>query len=207
MVKSFFLLLTLFVTMYSNAQNDIVITGGMHTVDVTAENLNFNSDSFSLKFENASYGFHFGGGLRISFGGFYLQPELIFNSNKANFKFTDFKASSAYDSIRTEKYQYLDIPLILGIKFSILRLLAGPVAHFFLNNTSELTDIGGYSDKFKTATFGYQAGIGFDYKFLSIDIRHEGNFSKYGDHIQFFGTKLKNSNSASRLMASLSIRF
>jgi hypothetical protein len=195
------------ITLALNAQNDIMISGGMHTVDVTADNLNFNSDSFSLKFENASYGFHFGAGLRISFGGFYLQPELIFNSNKANFKFNDFKASAAYDSIKTEKYQYLDIPFILGIKFSILRLLAGPVAHIFLNNTSELTDIKGYSDKFKTATFGYQAGIGFDYKFLSLDIRHEGNFSKYGEHIQFFGTKLTNSTSASRLMATLSIRF
>ncbi len=194
-----------------SGQIKLVVSGGLHTVDVTSEDFNFfdktNTDSFNLKFENASYGFHFGGGIRISLGNFYLQPELLFNSNKANFKFTDFNTSSTYDSIRTEKYQYLDIPIILGVKLGLLRLNLGPVAHIFLNNTSELLDINGYAEKFKTATFGYQAGIGFDFKFISLDIRHEGNFSKYSDHILFFGSKLNFDNKASRLIGTLSFRF
>ena len=205
MIKFISFFFAFLLTFFAYSQNDIVISGGLHTVDVSAENFPIN-DSFNLEFENASYGFHFGGGFRFNFRNFYLQPEIIFNSNKANFKFTNSSAVSAYDSIRTEKYQYLDIPVILGLKFSIIRLFAGPVAHIFINNSSELTDISGFSDKFKTATFGYQAGLGFDYKFLSLDIRHEGNFSKYGDHIKFFGSKLNFSNSASRLIGTLSIR-
>jgi hypothetical protein len=192
------------------SQNDILISGGLHTVDVGAKDFlitnKSTADSFGLKFENASYGFHIGGGFRFNFRNFYLQPELIFNSNKANFKFTDYNNSKAYDSIRTEKYQYLDIPFIIGLKFSVLRILAGPVAHVFINNSSELINISGYKDKFKTTTFGYQAGIGFDLKFLSLDIRHEGNFSDYGDHINFFGSKLNFDNNASRLIGTLTIR-
>lgn len=193
------------------SQIKFVISGGLHTVDVGTEDLNFTNknttDSFNLKFENASYGFHFGGGIRITLGNFYFQPELIFNSNKANFKFTDFNTTNAYDSIRSEKYQYLDLPLILGVKLGLLRLSVGPVAHIFINNSSDLFDLDGYDDKFKTATFGYQAGIGFDFKFVSLDIRHEGNFSNYGDHIQFFGSKLNFDNKATRLIATLSFRF
>lgn len=193
------------------SQIRLVLSGGLHTVDVTSDDFNFfnkdNTDSFNLKFENASYGLHFGGGIRITLGNFYIQPELLFNSNKAHFKFTDFNATSAYDSIRSEKYQYLDFPLILGVKLGVLRICLGPVAHIFLNNNSELLDISGYEDKFKTATFGYQAGIGFDIKFISIDLRHEGNFSKYNDHIVFFGNKLNFDNKASRLIGTLSIRF
>ncbi len=211
MKKILFVFVILLIHKSAQSQIDIVVSGGLHTVDVGTEDFNFfdksNSDSFNLKFENASYGFHFGAGVRISINNFYFQPQLIFNSNKANFKFKDFNTSSAYDSVRTEKYQYLDIPLILGVKLGVLRLNIGPVAHFQLNSTSDLIDIKGYEEKFKTATFGYQAGLGFDINFISIDILHEGNFSNYGDHIQFFGSKLNFSNKASRLIGTISFRF
>jgi hypothetical protein len=201
------LLLIILIGIRGISQTDILISGGLHTVDVSSSDVIRPNDSLGLKFENASYGFHFGLGFRFNFRNFYIQPELIFNSNKANFIFTDATVKSSYDSLRTEKYQYLDVPLILGLKFSIIRLFAGPVAHFFINNTSELTDIQGYKDKFDAATFGYQVGLGFDYKFLSLDIRHEGNFSNYGDHINFFGEKLDFDNKPTRLIGSLGIKF
>lgn len=209
MVKLFILSAGLLLASTTSAQVDIVVSGGLHTIDVSAEDIRFknSSDSFSLKFENASYGYHFGAGLRLMFNNFYLLPEVIFNSNEANYKFTNFSAISLYDSIKTEKYQYIDVPLIFGVKLSILRIHAGPVAHIFINNKSELTDIQGYSEKFKTATYGYRAGIGFDIAFFSLDLQHEGNFTNYGDHIAFFGNKLNFSKKASRLIGTLSIRF
>ncbi|MBK8484279.1 MAG: PorT family protein [Saprospiraceae bacterium] len=195
----------------AQSQINLIISGGLHSVDVSADDFLITNqsslDSFKLSFEDASYGYHFGAGIRINFGNFYIQPEVLFNSNKANFKFNDFSIPQLVDSVRTEKYQYLDIPVILGLKFGILRLFAGPVAHIFINNSSELTNISGYKDKFNTASFGYQAGIGFDISFIGIDIRHEGNFSKYGDHINFFGKKYNFDKSASRLIGTLSIKF
>ena len=58
----------------------------------------------------------------------------------------------------------------------------------------------------KGATYGYQAGIGFDFSKLSFDVRHEGNFSKYGDHITFFDEKFAFDKKATRLVASLSYK-
>ncbi len=184
----------------------------MHSIDVGPKDFVVTNkselDSFKFSFKNASYGYHFGAGLRINLNNFYLHPEFIFNSNNAHFKINNYNAPQLLDSARNEKYQYLDIPLMLGVKFNIIRFYAGPVAHVFINNKSELTDIEGYKDKFKTATFGYQAGIGFElFKFIGIDIRHEGNFTEYGDHINFFGKQLNFDKKASRLIGSLSIIF
>lgn len=195
----------------AKAQLDVIVLGGLHSVDVGASDFNIkdpnSADSFRLALENASYGFHFGAGLRVNMRNFFIQPELVFNSNKANFKIKDYNQPGFVDSLRTEKYQYLDIPIMLGFKFSVIRLYGGPVAHIFIHNNSELTDIDGYHDKFKTATFGYQAGLGLDLSFIGIDIRHEGNFSKYGDHINFFGRQLPFDKKASRLIGTISLRF
>lgn len=195
----------------AQAQINFILSGGLHSVDVGAKDFiitNKNtSDSFSLAFKNASYGFHFGLGLRLATQKFYFQPEIVFNSNSANFKFKDTTLPGTLDSLKKERYHYIDLPLILGLKLGVLRLYAGPVAHIYINNSSELFDIDGYDDKFKTATFGYTAGIGFDISFIGLDIRHEGNFSNYGDHINFFGSKLNFDDKASRLIGTLSIKF
>lgn len=195
----------------TSAQVNFLLSGGIHSVDVKASDFiitNSNKlDSFQLKLDNASYGYHFGFGIRFRFGQIYLQPELQFNSNKATFKIKEFDFPGTVDSIKTERYQYVDLPVILGLKAGIVRLYAGPVAHFFLKNSSELFDVSGYDDKFSAATFGYQAGIGFDISFIGIDIKHEGNFSNYGDHIRFFGQKLNFDKKASRLMGTVSFKF
>ena len=38
---------------------------------------------------------------------------------------------------------------------------------------------------YKRATFGYQAGLGFDlFKRLTFDLRYEGNLNQFGDQIE-----------------------
>ncbi|MCC6754443.1 MAG: PorT family protein [Saprospiraceae bacterium] len=207
----FVYLLSLVLPIDCIGQVNFFVSGGLHSVDVQAEDFLIidkdKRDSFGLSLEKASYGYHFGAGVRLRFGAFFFQPELIFNSNKAEYKFNDFSVPSLVDSIKTERYQYLDLPLLFGVKAGLVRLYAGPVGHFFLANTSELFDIDGYDDKFRAATFGYQAGLGFDISFIGIDIRHEGNFSAFGEHVRFFGERIHFDHRASRLLGTISIKF
>jgi len=201
----------LFLSSLGFSQINLLIFGGLHSVDVKTSDFiisNKNTlDSFQFKLDNASYGYHFGLGIRLRFNHFYLQPELQFNSNKANFKIKDIDIPGAIDSVKSERYQYVDLPVLIGLKAGLIRLYAGPVAHFFIHNSSDLFDVAGYDDKFSAATFGYQAGIGFDIAFIGIDLKHEGNFSNYGDHINFFGQKLNFDKKASRFMGTLSFKF
>lgn len=164
-------------------------------------------DSFTLSLKDANYGFHFGGFARISIQKFFIQPELVFNSNKTTFKLKEFGQFQTSDSILNERYQRLDIPLMLGVKFSIFRLNAGPVTHIFLNNKSDLTNIQGYEDKFNSATFGYQLGLGFDFGLITFDLRHEGNFNKFGDHINFFNHHFAFDKSETRLIGTFGLKF
>ncbi|MBK9107922.1 MAG: outer membrane beta-barrel protein [Saprospiraceae bacterium] len=211
MNKYFLSFIVLFFGFNAKSQLNLLVYGGLHSVDVKASDFIITNqstlDSFQFALEKASYGYHFGIGLQLKFNHFYIQPELQFNSNKANFKVKDFSVPNTLDSIKSEKYQYIDLPVIIGFKAGLIRLYAGPVAHFFIHNSSELFDVGGYDDKFETATFGYQAGLGFDIGFIGIDIKHEGNFSKYGEHVTFFGKKLKFDKNASRLLGTISFKF
>jgi hypothetical protein len=193
------------------SQVDWGFGGGIHSIDVNAKDIlykdKFNADSFSLKFLNAGYGYHFGLLLRININQVFIQPEVMFNSNSNTYNLRSINSAPLLDSIKKERYNYIDIPLMIGLKLGILRLNAGPVGHFFISSKSDLFDVKGYVDNYKSATFGYQAGIGLDIKAISLDVRHEGNFSKFGDHIEFFGEKFNFDSRPTRLIGTLSIRF
>lgn len=195
--------------MYLNAQTvKYGIKLGISTPDIKpADAKSIMTDSLLLKVNEASYGFHGGGWLRLKFGNFMFQPEVVFNSSKTTYSASAIKGSAIVDSLKTESFKNLDMPLLLGIKLSSLRLHAGPVGHLHLSSTSELTDFKSYSSKFASMTWGYQAGVGLDFGKLGIDLRYEGNFNNYGEHITI-GTKQYNfDKKPTRLLVSMAYAF
>lgn len=156
--------------------------------------LNFGVDKFKFGTQFGAY-FRFGNKI-------FLQPEVLFNSNKTDYKVGE---SSVGEVIKNEKYQYLDIPVLVGFKLGPVRLQGGPVGHYFLNSTSELTDFNGYKANFKQMTWGWQTGLNLGLGRFSVDLRYEGNFSNQGNHITFFGDKYQFANTPSRLILGVNI--
>lgn len=187
------------------------VVGGISTEDIPANELviiNKNGlESFKLSAEQANYGIHFGLFLRGEIGKFYIEPALTFNSNNINYRIEDLNGDQTVTLVKKESYQYLDLPLIMGLKFGILRLGAGPVGHVFIDSSSELFDLSGYRQKFDQMTWGWQANIGLDIWFLRLDLKYEGNFNNYGEHFEFFGERYQFSNRPTRLIASAGITF
>lgn len=173
------------------------------SIDVAGVN---DFQDFKLAVAKANYGVHAGLFTQIKIVGIFIQPEVMFNSNSADFKLSEI-TGQPYDVIKRETYQYLDIPLLIGIKLGPLQLGAGPVGHVFLNSGSELFDINGYSQKFKEFKYGYQANAALVIGKLYIDVRYEGNSSRFGDHIEFFGNQYSFSKTPSRLIGSIGIAF
>lgn len=171
-----------------NKPEDIIIGGGGDT------SLNFGVDKFK-------FGTQFGGYFRFG-NKVFLQPEIMFNSNKTDYKVGE---SSVGEVIKNEKYQYLDIPVLVGFKMGPVRFQGGPVGHYFLNSTSELTDFNGYKARFEQFTWGWQAGLNIGTGRFSADIRYEGNFNNQGDHITFFGDQYHFGNNPARLIVGLNI--
>lgn len=203
-------MLVLVMAVLVSGQVKVGVKGGLSTYDIQPSSLiildQSDVEDFKLELADAKFGLHIGMFFQITAGNFVLQPELIFNSNSVDYTIEDIQGVDDL-LIRDESFQYLDIPLLIGVRMGPLRLNGGPVGHVFINSTSDLFDVGGYDQNFERLTYGWQAGAGLDIWRLHLDFRYEGNFSKFGDHIIFFGKSYSFDNAPSRLIASLGLSF
>lgn len=206
MKKSILFILCLAMGLALQAQVKLGVRLGVATTSLNEEDLS-SLNELDVALKDASYGINGGLVLQINLGNFMIQPEVLFNSSQVDYNVSDV-GNGIVDSLFKEKFQNLDIPILLGYKLGgFLRLHAGPVGHLLINSTSELTDIQGYKEKFNNFTWGWQAGFGIDIGKLMIDMRYEGNFNKYGDHFEFFGTEYEFDQSPARFLVSLGYLF
>jgi hypothetical protein len=176
------------------------LKGGVNSqVEKPKDILVMADTAFNFGVKNFKFGTQFGAYLRLG-NKIFIQPEILLNSNK-----TDYKVSDGHlgEIVKTERYQNLDMPILVGFKVGFIRVNAGPVGHYFLNSNSELTDFKGYSERFKKMTWGYQAGITIGTGRISADIRYEGNFSNAGNQVNFYGQSYSFANTPSRLIVGI----
>ncbi len=205
------LLLLAISSFHLTAQFSAGIQAGLSTFSVDDEEIQIfdeqGREDFTLLLESGEYGYHLGIWTQIQLGTFIIRPELVFNSNSASFRIFDQDDPDIMDQVLTEKYQNLDIPIMIGVKTGILRLNAGPVAHVFLNSTSDLFDFADYEENFSSLTLGYQAGVGLDLWKINVDLRYEGNLTRFGNHLTFSGREYEFSDRPNRLIASVGYKF
>ena len=198
----------------ASAQNSnrFGIRAGVSTTDINADDLlitdNAAMQQLRIGIQEAGYGYHFGVFGQLRGKRFFLQPEILFNSNSVDFRVTDLATSQSVPEILNERYQYLDIPINAGLRVGkILRLQGGLVGHIFINNVSELTQIENYEERFDEFTYGWQAGLGLDLSIFALDLKYEGNFENFGSHIIVDGQEYQFDQSPTRLVASLGVTF
>jgi hypothetical protein len=134
---------------------------------------------------DAKLGLHFGLFGRIQAFGVFIQPEFLFTQTQGEFVITE--EGTAYQKVAKQKFNKIDIPVLVGWKIGPARLGVGPVASIMLSENSDFKKLTAESaeNEMKTATFGYQVGAGLDIlKFATLDVRYEGNFSKLGDGVK-----------------------
>ncbi len=187
----------------AQAQFSFGLKGGVNTQVVKPQDIIINGadTAFNFGVDKFKFGTQFGAYLRLG-NKVFFQPEIIFNSNKTDYKVGE---SSLGEVIKNERYNFLDLPLLVGFTAGPVRLHGGPVGHYYLSSRSELTDFDGYKARWKQFTWGWQAGLTIGTGRFSADIRYEGNFNKQGDHITFFGDEYHFSNNPARLIVGLNI--
>lgn len=201
----------LFMSLTAYGQLEFGLRAGVSSVDLADSELilaNGQDQNLSVAVSDASYGFHFGVYSRLSLLGIYIEPAVLFNSSNVDYTLREqIFDTEVTETIVSEKYEKLNIPIMLGYKLGFLRLQGGPVAHIHLNNISELTDIDGYSEKAKSATYGYQLGVGLDILKVRLDLNYEGNLSSYTDHISIDGEEYSFAENPARIVASIGYKF
>ena len=193
----------------SIGQFELGVKAGVSSFDLAKEGIVFKegNSEYKLNFSNAEYGVHFGVYSQIRFLGLYLEPAVLLNSNTVNFNLEEISENGPLNTLKSETYRNVDIPLLIGAKLGFLKLQAGPVAHFYLNSTSDLFSFSGYKHNFKSATYGGQIGLGVDVWKFQLDILYETNLSKFGEHIEIDGEQFAFGDEAGRVILTIGAKF
>ena len=190
---------------FGKAQVKIGTRIGISTYNLNPETI--EAQSLSIAIRQANYGFHFGFFLRGHFSKrFYLQPEILFNSNSVDYEANDLTLG-LIKSVFGENYQYLDLPILFGYKLGPFHIEGGPVGHAYLASKTELELLNIYENRLNNFHLGYQAGIGLDIFRLVLDVRFEGSFNKFGDQIYLEGTSTPFSQNANRWVVTIGYAF
>ncbi len=134
-------------------------------------------------------GFHFGAMARIKVLSVFIQPELLFSAVNSSIDIKE-SVSNNIDELVNVKYNVIDVPVLVGMKFAFAHVALGPVATF---NVSSKTDakkqvqelVDDYTSVSNKATFGMQIGAGIDIlKKVTIDARYQFGISKLTDSVK-----------------------
>ena len=198
----------LFLSVMSFAQIEFGLKAGLSTESLQGEQFGINRDGrddLMLALQDADYGFQFGALLRLPLGEkLTLQPEVTFNSAKNNYAYSDGTNPAV---VFEERYNDLNVPVLFSYKVAFLRFNAGPVGHFFLNNTSDLGNQAGLERTFESFNLGYALGGSIDIGPLTLDVRYDGNFAKYGETFTWQGNEYRMDQSPKRWIGSVAYRF
>lgn len=193
-----------------SAQVRIGIRAGLVNLNVPSSPNNIpeggRSPELNLDVDEAQFGIQGGLVLQIPLGEkWIIQPEVIFNSNRVDYEVEELRSSGAVRKVLSEKYQYLDIPLLLQYRIGALRLCGGPLGHVYINSTSDLLAYENYEQRFEDLTYGYQIGAGLDIWNIMLDVRYQGNFTRFGDHMYFNDQRYDFDQRPERLIFSLGL--
>ena len=206
MKKTLFIFIVTVLTISNSfSQNELGVKLGLSSYNIPKSSN--NSKELKLSIADASYGFQAGIFARIGLFGFYLQPEVDFNSNTVRYKISDLDNLDTLNNIRTSTYRNIDIPILFMINPSIFRFYAGPVGHYLIDDISDFTQKDKIKEILTNLKYGYQAGVGVAVKSVTFDVRYEGSISKTIRTFEIDGKEFTLDDSKSRFIFSIWFRF
>lgn len=180
---SLLLLLVFMMVQVSDAQVfKIGIKGGLGMNSIRIDDIPLTS-AYDLATGDNVVGYHVGLQTRVKIAMFFVQPELYFNDGGGTLeKIVD----GGTNQLLTVDFKRVDLPVLLGGKIGALRINAGPVGSYIVQESiiSDISDLPqDYSIFTNSMTWGFQAGLGLDLSKFSLDVRYEGSLSKLGESI------------------------
>jgi hypothetical protein len=138
------------------------------------------ADIYDLLAGETVRGFQAGLMTRINVAMVFVQPELYFNVTGGS---VEQLMENGASELLTVKFNRIDIPLLVGVKFGPARINIGPVGSAVVGSVNELQELISTVETVSSGlTWGFQAGIGLDlFNKLAVDVRYEGSLSQYGD--------------------------
>lgn len=168
MKKIYLFLLILFLGFTAHAQNGAFGP----RVSLLSNNLSVSDNVNNVSSGDAEFGYQFGVFARLGLGkSFMLMPEVLFSDTQATISSNNTQADLDFNQI--------NVPINFGLKIAFLRVQAGPSFNFLTKAESDINGtIQDVTDNYKSATVGYQVGVGMDlFNFLALDLKYDGALS------------------------------
>lgn len=126
------------------------------------------------------WGYHLGLFTRFDLLTFYIQPELLFTRSSAKF-------SPGNEALKLS-FNKLDVPAVVGFHFlGVFRAQLGPVFSLLFRAIEGNKKV--KEHYCSPIIVGWQGGLGVDIWNMVIDLKYEGNLSRFGDQIAGIDTK------------------
>ncbi len=122
------------------------------------------------------------------FGWLYVEGNALYSKYGMTFDVTSFENSAQPLRKMTEKFGYIDIQVMGGLRSHGFRIGVGPVMHILANHDSELITLENYNQKLRSVSYGFSGAIGYDLGRFSFDLKYDKAFRTVGDHI-YYGNK------------------
>lgn len=180
------------------------IKAGAETTTVPTYDISSGTSNIEA-LEDASWGFHGGLFMRIKLLALFVQPELVFASN--TFDYT--VKTATVTEVKSQTFNRLSIPVLVGFKLGPVRLNAGPAAAIQIGSPEALIDDPNFEDMYKGAVWGFQAGIGVDLlNKITLDARYAGGLGeKFGDSVTIGGQDFQLDYGQKSFLLSVGIMF
>lgn len=171
------------------------INGGISTTNVSPDDLVIGNEedaqSFVLNVKDAKYGVDVGAFMHFQTNSkFFIRPEFHINTTRTDYELQDLRSTAPITNLVTESYTNFTMPINMGFKMGPLRIQGGAVGAYHLGGKSDLEAYDEYNQNFDGLSLGWQAGIGLDLWKLNIDLKYEGDFGNYAEHMEFFGNNV-----------------
>lgn len=204
MKKLFAVLLAVMLVIPAFSQVKFGIKAGASTTTVPKYDVSTGTTSIS-SLKDAAWGFHAGIFIRAGIGPVYIQPEAVFASNSYDYNVT----TATVSNVVNQKFNRLEIPVLLGLKLGPLRLNAGPSATVPIGSPKALVNDPNFGNLYRGTTFGYQAGIGIDIlNTVTLDARYGGSLAKkFGDSVSIGSQNFNLDDRQPSIILSLGIMF
>ncbi len=198
------------------SQFDFGVKAGVSSSSIKAEETlpaatGENYDQLKVEATNAKLGFHGGLFARVSLLGAFVQPELLFSTGGGEVTIQELNANKDVikETVKEQTYNKIDVPIMAGLRFGILRLQLGPVGSVMLSNKSALEAYHeDYKQKFNSMTWGYQFGVGVDlFRKITLDLKYEGSLSKLGAGVEIDGQEYDFDTRANQFVLNAGIVF
>ena len=190
MKKLSVILLAMLISVPVFSQIKFGIKAGAETRTVPTYDISTGTNNIEA-LEDASWGFHGGIFMRLKLLALYVQPELVFASNTYDYTVKTATLTATLTEVKSQTFNRISVPLLVGFKLGPLRLNAGPAASIQMGSPEALIDDPNFEEMYKGAVWGFQAGIGIDLlKRLTLDARYAGGLGeKFGDVVTIGGTQ------------------